>query len=96
MLLNTLYKIISAVLAFRLKYDILRILGSDQKAYILGRYIGEVHRSTYDSFHHAKTKNLPGMAVMVNFEKAFDSVSFVTLELFGFGSVYKNHPLRPK
>lgn len=51
-------------------------------------------RNTYDLFHNTKTNNLPGMAVMVNFEKALDSMSIdfvnVTLELFGFGSVYRN------
>ena len=39
-----------------------------------------------------KTKNLPGMLILIDFEKAFDSVSFkfiiTTLELFGFGEVF--------
>ena len=48
----------------------------------------------YDAFSLAKQQNNPGLAVMVDFEKAFDSVSFdfinVTLDVFGFGQVLKN------
>ena len=43
----------------------------------------------YDLFSYAKTNNAPGMLLMIDFEKAFDSVDFrflvASLELFGFG-----------
>ena len=52
----------------------------------------ECTRNTYDIFAYAKDKNLPGMLMLIDFEKAFDSVSFkfivTTLELFGFGEVF--------
>ena len=64
-------------------------MGISQKAYIPGRYIAECTRNTYDIFTYAKDKNLLGMIMLIDFEKAFDSVSFqfivTTLELFGFG-----------
>ena len=58
-LLNTFYKLISSVVAERLKPVLERIIGSEQKAYIPGRFIGEVTRTTYDIFQYAKQNNLP-------------------------------------
>ena len=64
-------------------------VGKHQKAYIPGRYIAECTRNTYDLFNYAKVNNVPGMLLMIDFEKAFDSVNFqflvTSLELFGFG-----------
>ena len=88
-LLETLYKLISATLANRLKPTLDKIIGKSQMTYILGRYIAECTRNTYDLFTHAKENNLPGMLLMIDFEKAFESVNFefivTTLEIFGFG-----------
>ena len=54
-------------------------------AYIPGRYIAECTRN-------AKENNLPGMLLLVDFEKAFDSINFsfivTTLEIFGFGEEF--------
>ena len=92
-LLNTFYKIISGVLANRLKTVLDHLIGPEQKGYVPGRFIGEVTRTTYDIFQYAKEKNLPGMILLIDFEKAFDSVSFKmidsTLEMFGFGQYYR-------
>ena len=44
--------------------------------YIPGRYIAECTCNTYDIFNYAKVNNLPGMMLMIDFEKAFDSVDF--------------------
>ena len=53
-----------------------------------GRYIAEVTRTTYDIFAHVKHNNLPGLLLLVDFSKAFDSISFEyinqVLEKFGF------------
>ena len=85
-MLETLYKLISATLANRLKPTLDKIIGKSQMAYITGRYIAECTRNTYDLFTHAKDNNLPGMLLLVNFKKAFDSVNFqfivTTLEIF--------------
>ena len=91
-LLNTLYKLISSCMSCRLKSVLSRLLGAHQKAYIPDRFISEVTRNLYDTFFHAKRHKLPGIALMVDFEKAFDSVSFefilTTLKLFGFGPFF--------
>ena len=69
------------------------MLRVEQKGYIPGRFISECTRNTYDLFHSAKWNNLPGIISLVDFEKAFDSVSFefvlTTLDLFDFGENFK-------
>ena len=91
-LLETFYKIISATLANRIKPVLDSIVGKHQKAYIPGRYIAECTRNTYDLFSYAKVNNMPGMLLMIDFEKAFDLVDFrsleTPLELFGFGEYF--------
>ena len=53
-LLNTFYKIISGVLANRLKTVLDYLIGPEQKGYVPQRFIGEVTRTTFDIFQHAK------------------------------------------
>ena len=79
-LLSTFYKIMSGIITNRLKPILDRIIGNWQKAYLLGRYIGEVTRSTYDIFAYATSNNLPGILLLVNFSKAFNSISFKFIE----------------
>ena len=53
-----------------------------------GRYIGENTRLVYDLMQYTEENNLPGTLLMIDFEKAFDSVSWnfidKTLEYFKF------------
>ena len=60
--------------------------------YIPGHYIAECTKNTYDLFNYAKVNNVPGIMLMIDFEKAFDSVDFrflvATLEMFGFGEYF--------
>ena len=46
-----------------------------------------------DIFQHAKMYNLPGFILLIDFEKAFDSVSFdlilTALNVFNFGKVIR-------
>ena len=74
-LLETFYKIISAVLAKRLKPVLDNLLRHEQKAYIPGRFISECTRTAYDLFTHTKENNVHGMILLIDFEKAFDSLS---------------------
>ena len=80
-LLNSFYKLISSVLAERLKPVLERIIGNKQKAYIPGRFIGTKTRTIYDIFRYTKQNNLLGMILLIDFQKAIDSVSFRFLEL---------------
>lgn len=54
-----------------------------------GRYIGENTRLIYDLMSYSETCKIPGLLVLIDFEKAFDSIawSFVykVLKFFGFG-----------
>ena len=59
--LNTLYKLISSILAERLNKVLNRILGPHQKAYIPDRFISEATKNTHDTIEQAiRTKN-PGL-----------------------------------
>ena len=88
-LLNTAYKLFSAVIAERLKRFLPRLISTDQTGFMSNRYIGDNIRLIYDLMNYTESNNIPGMLFLIDFEKAFDSVSwsFVnkTLKFFGFG-----------
>ena len=88
-LLNQCYKILSGVLAERLKPTLPTVINQDQKGFVKGRYIGECIRTTYDVIEYAKNNNKVGLLLLIDFEKAFDSIShsFIvkTLHIFGYG-----------
>ena len=88
-LLNTLYKLISGCIADRIKPVLNDIIHPDQKGFVAGRYIGEVVRTTYDILNFAKEKNRAGILLTIDFEKAYDSISFnfikKCLYFFNFG-----------
>ena len=88
-LLNQVYKILSGILAERLKPTLPDIVNPDQKGFVKGRFIGECIRTTYDIIEYAKKNNKVGLLLAIDFEKAFDSIShsFIikTINYFGFG-----------
>ena len=88
-LLNTSYKIASACIAERIKSILPKIIGEEQKGFLTGRYIGENIRMLYDVLSYTQNNSLPGMVMLIDFEKAFDSISwnFIrrTLDFFDFG-----------
>ena len=57
-LLVTVYKLVSAIFAFRLKPALDKVTGPHQKAYIPGWFIGECTWTMYDIFAHAMKNNL--------------------------------------
>ena len=65
------------------------IIHIDQKGFIKGRFIGENTRLTYDIIEECNSKNIDGLIILIDFEKAFDSISWdfisKTLEFFDFG-----------
>ena len=89
-LLNSYYKIISGCIAERIKPKLEKVVHPDQKGYVPNRYIGEAIRTTYDCLHFAKQKAKPALILLVDFEKAFDSISFSfikkCLSFFKFGT----------
>ena len=92
-LLNVIYKLASACISNRLKKVLPKLIHEDQTGFIAGRYIGENIRTLYDLFHYTKKNNIPGLLLLIDFEKAFDSVawSFIdkVLDFFNFGQTLK-------
>ena len=64
------------------------LINEDQTGFMSGRYIGDNLRLIYDMIAYLKEKNLPGLLLNIDFEKAFDSVDwrfmFKVLKAFGF------------
>ena len=75
-LLNSLYKLVSGCIAERMKPHLDSIIHGDQKGFVSERYIGEAIRTTYDIIQWAKENNRIGIILLIDFEKAYDSLSF--------------------
>ena len=88
-LLSTIYKIISACIANRMKQVLPSIIGDTQNAFIQGRNISSNYRFIYDTLVYTHNNDIPGMLLSIDFEKAFDSISwafmFKAFEYFNFG-----------
>ena len=88
-LLNTDLKIASAVIANRIKPLLPFIISDTQKCFIKGRFIGENTRLLYDLMHYLEQHNKTSLLLLVDFEKAFDSVEWKflkkALSSFNFG-----------
>ena len=93
-LLNTDYKILTKLLASRLQKVLPNIISEDQTGYIKGRYIGENIRTILDIIEYTNHKINPGIILFLDFEKAFDTISwkflFQTLTSFNFGETFIN------
>lgn len=89
-LLNTSYKLASACIADRLKPFLNKLINEDQTGFLAGRFIGENIRTVYDVMFYCENVNVPGLLLLIDFEKAFDSVAWPlinnVLGFFNFGS----------
>ena len=87
-LLSVVYKIASSALASRLRMVLNKIISDTQSGFMTGRFIGENTRLIYDLMHYTQNENIPGLLMLIDFQKAFDSVSwkflYSALTLFGF------------
>jgi hypothetical protein len=88
-LLNVDYKIITKVLANRLKQVLSSIIHEDQTCSIPGRTINQTTSFVRDLIEYVNRKNLPCALICLDQMKAFDRVNwtfmFKTLKKFGFG-----------
>ena len=89
-LLNTDYKIAAKAIANRIKLVLPNFINHDQTGFIFERQFYrrkyQTHRLYYPIRH--RKKNIPGLLLFIDFEKAFDSLkwSFIhdTLKSYGF------------
>ena len=92
-LLYVMYKLMSSVIANRLKSVLDKINSNDQKGFISERYIGENIRTIYGILFETKQQNIPGLMLSVDFQQAFDTVSWKfiekTIDYFNFGPSIK-------
>ena len=92
-LLNTIYKIGSTAIANRMKTVLDKLISKEQTGFMTGRYIGENTRLIYDLLQYTENKNIPGLLLFIDFEKAFDSVSWKfinkVLNFFNFGNSFQ-------
>ena len=88
-LLNVDYKILTKTIAKRIEKVLPNIINVDQTGYVKGRYIGENIRLIQDVLHFTNLTKQKGIAIFLDFKKAFDSIEWpylnAALELFNFG-----------
>ena len=91
-LLATDYKILAKALSIRLEQVMPSLISCDQVGYIKGRFIGENVRIIEDILSYTTTKHIPGLLILIDFEKAFDTVEwnflFKSLKSYNIGSEF--------
>ncbi|MCU7801406.1 MAG: reverse transcriptase family protein, partial [gamma proteobacterium symbiont of Lucinoma myriamae] len=75
-LLDTVYKLASGTIANRIKTVLDSIIDKDQTGFIKGRSIVENIRMIYDMIKFTDEYDIPGLLLFIDFEKAFDSLSW--------------------
>lgn len=84
-LCNCIYKIVSKVIARRLKVILSENISAEQFGFLEGRQIHEA----IEGMHSLKSRNLKGAILKIDLSKAYDKVSWIYLRLLlthlGFG-----------
>ena len=88
-LLNCNYKIATKAIANRINTFLPKLVSYDQTGFIKDRFIGENIRLIDSVIKYTKAKNMPGLLLFLDFEKAFDTLEWPfirkTIQYFGFG-----------
>ena len=74
-MLNVVYKVASKVLASKINKVVPNLIHNDQCGFVKGRFIGEF-RTIQDVMYYTKSKDIPGLMIFLDFEKAFDSLEW--------------------
>ena len=92
-LLNVDYKIATKVIANRLAKVVPDIISPNQTGYVKNRYIGENVRLISDVIDYTKVNQTQGIALFLDFKKAFDSIEWEylhkVLDVFNFKQDFK-------
>jgi hypothetical protein len=93
-LCNVIYKIITKVVANRLKPILPFVISKEQAGYVEGRQIMDSVILAHEVIHSLKSTKTPGMLIKLDLSKAFDRVSWQylrsILESFGFDQQWVN------
>ena len=91
-LTNVDYRILAFTLALRLQKVIGNIISPEQTRYVKDRFIGTNIRAILDIVEEIEKSNNSGILLLLDFEKAFDSVEWhfilSVLKKFNFGSQF--------
>jgi hypothetical protein len=79
-LLNVIYKIITKVLTFRLTAAVGKVVSPNQTSFIPGRNILEGVIILQEVLHELRSTKSAGVILKLDFEKAYDMVSWAFLE----------------
>ena len=82
----------TGILDRRLKLILPSIIGQTQKGFLKERFIGENTRLVYDIMDYLNSNNMAGMLLLVDFEKAFDTLEWsyikAVLNKYNFGNTF--------
>ena len=86
--MNSDYKIAAKAIANRLQIELPKLINSDQTGFLKGRFIGENMRLIDGLINHTAARNIPGLLMFLDFEKAFEMVFYMeNAKFFQFRSV---------
>ena len=92
-ILNVSYKIASACISNRIKSILHQLIHPNQSGFLSNRFIGLNLKLMYDILSYTDKENIPGMLVLVDFYKAFDSIAWEfiekVLDFLNFGQYIK-------
>ena len=92
-LINVVYKLASAAIANRMKIILTKLIHPDQCGFMAGRFTGDNIRLIYDVLFKANQQKKEGLLVLIDFEKAFDSICWqfmnACLVRFKFGEPFR-------
>ena len=83
-LLNVDYKIISKVISHRMRKYLPILIHPDQNDFLKGRSIGNNVRLLFNIMDCANHQNIPGALLLLDIQKAFDSVDWVFIRKVGY------------
>ena len=91
-LLNAFYKIRSICTSCRIRFTLDNLISETQSGNMKGRYIGANTRFIYDLIAFTESKNIPGLLVLTDFEKASNYFLdlFISVFFLCFWKIYIN------